>query len=232
MSGAFDQARRRPIRSYVLRDGRMTPAQRGAIERLWARYGVDAEPSVPLDPAQLFGHDRPVWMEIGFGNGETLATLAAAHPERNYLGIEVHGPGVGQLLLRLQREGLANVRVLRQDAVALLRDRIPPESLAGVLLLFPDPWPKKRHHKRRILEPTFVALVARALAPGGLFHLATDWEDYAGQMREVLLASAAFVSAGDAEGGVPRPAWRPLTRFEQRGERLGHRLWELAFRRR
>ena len=232
VSEALEQTRRRAIRSYVLREGRITPGQRGAIERLWGRYGVDAEPGAPLDPAQLFGNDRPVWMEIGFGNGETLAALAAAHPERSYLGIEVHGPGVGQLLLRLEQQQLRNVRVLRQDAVALLRERIPPGSLTGVLLLFPDPWPKTRHQKRRILQPGFAALVARALAPGGLFHLATDWEDYARQMREVLLASAAFVSAGDPEGCVERPVWRPLTRFERRGERLGHRVWELAFRRR
>ncbi len=232
MSEAVTEARRRPIRSYVLREGRMTPAQRGAIERLWARYGIAAESDASLDPASLFGNDRPTWMEIGFGNGETLATLAAAHPERGYLGVEVHGPGVGQLMLRLEREGLENLRVLRQDAVALLRDRIPPGSLAGVLLLFPDPWPKNKHHKRRILQPGFVSLVARALGPGALFHLATDWEDYARQMSEVLLRAIEFDSAGDPEGRVARPDWRPLTRFERRGERLGHRVWDLAFRRR
>jgi tRNA (guanine-N7-)-methyltransferase len=232
MKDAEPETQHRAIRSYVLREGRMTAAQRGAIGRLWGRYGVDPAPGAMLDPVRLFGNQQPTWLEIGFGNGETLAAIAAAHAENNYLGIEVHGPGVGHLLLRLEEQGLENVRVLRRDAVEVLRDQLPPASLAGVLLLFPDPWPKKKHHKRRILQPPFVALVARALRPGGLFHLATDWGDYARQMREVLLASAELASAGDGDGLVSRPEWRPPTRFERRGQRLGHQVWDLVFRRR
>jgi tRNA (guanine-N7-)-methyltransferase len=221
----------RPIRSYVLREGRLTTGQERAFTELWPCFGVDDACSI-LDLPALFGNDRPVWLEIGFGNGDALATLAARHPDRNYLGIEVHRPGVGHLLLHLEAHELANVRVLRHDAVEVLRNAVPPASLAGAYLFFPDPWQKRRHHKRRILQPAFVTLLARAIRPGGLFHAATDWEDYAQQMLAVLEASPAFENVAGPGAFAPRPEERPLTRFEQRGQRLGHLVWDLLFRRR
>jgi len=226
-----DQAHHRPIRSYVLREGRLTAGQERAFTELWPRFGIDYT-GVPLDLPARFGNDRPVWLEIGFGNGDALAALAESHPDRNCLGIEVHRPGVGHLLLQLEARGLANVRVLRHDAVEVLRDALPPASLAGACLFFPDPWHKRRHHKRRILQPEFVALLARVIRPGGLFLAATDWEDYAHHMLAVLGASPAFENAAGPGLFAPRPPDRPLTRFEQRGERLGHGVWDLAFRRR
>jgi len=227
------QTHRRTVRSFVLRQGRLTEAQERAFRELWPLYGVDWTSGTLLEPAALFGNDRPVYLEIGFGNGETLATLAERHPERNFLGVEVHGPGVGHLLLEIERRGLANVRVLRQDAMDLLDQGLPPASLAGVCLFFPDPWPKKRHHKRRILTPAFVALLARALRPGGLFHAATDWEHYALQMLVVLTAADALFENSAGPGAfAPRPDDRPLTKFERRGQRLGHGVWDLLFRRR
>jgi len=221
----------RPIRSYVLREGRLTAGQERAFAELWPRYGV-AYAGAPLDLAALFGNERAVWLEIGFGNGDTLAALAARHPDRNYLGIEVHRPGVGHLLLRLEAQALGNVRVLRHDAVEVLRNALPPAALAGAYLFFPDPWHKRRHHKRRIVQPAFAELLARAIRPGGLFHAATDWEDYAQHMLRVLSASPAFENTAGPAGFVPRPEDRPLTRFEQRGQRLGHGVRDLVFRRR
>jgi len=226
-----DQPHHRPIRSYVLREGRLTAGQERAFAELWPRFGLEYT-GTPLDLPTLFGNDRPVWLEIGFGNGDTLAELAARHPDRNYLGIEVHSPGVGHLLLQLEARGIANVRALRHDAVEVLQHALPPASLAGAYLFFPDPWHKRRHHKRRILQPAFVELVARAIRPGGLFHAATDWEDYAQHMLAVLTASPAFENTAGPGGFVPRPEDRPLTRFEQRGHRLGHGVWDLVFRRR
>jgi tRNA (guanine-N7-)-methyltransferase len=224
---------RRPIRSYVLRQGRLTEAQERAFAELWPRYGVERNPGQALDLPALFGNDQPVYLEIGFGNGETLAEIAERHPERNYLGIEVHGPGVGHLLLETERRGLGNLRLLRQDAVDLLDTGLAPASLAGVYLLFPDPWPKKRHHKRRILNLEFVARLARVIRPAGLFHAATDWEPYALQMLEVLTASdALFRNAAGPGEFAPRPEDRPLTKFELRGQRLGHGVWDLIFLRR
>jgi tRNA (guanine-N7-)-methyltransferase len=215
----------------VLRAGRLTAGQERAFAELWPRFGVDYS-GAPLDLTALFGNDRPVWLEIGFGNGEGLAALAARHADRNYLGVEVHQPGVGHLLLRLEALGLGNVRVLRHDAVEVLGHSLAPASLAGALLFFPDPWHKRRHHKRRILQPAFVALLARVLRPGGLFHAATDWEDYARQMLAVLEGSTAFENVAGPGAFSPRPEERPLTRFEQRGRRLGHGVWDLLFRRR
>ncbi len=224
---------RRPIRSFVLRQGRLTPAQARAFAELWPRYGIDRPPGAGLDLVALFGNGQPVWLEIGFGNGETLATLAARHPERNFLGVEVHGPGVGHLLLACERLGLTNLRLLRHDAVDLLDSGLPPASLAGVYLLFPDPWPKQRHHKRRILNPAFLAKLARVLRPGGTFHAATDWEPYARQMLEVLTAAAdQFHNTAGPGHFAPRPADRPLTKFERRGQGLGHGVWDLVFTRR
>lgn len=224
---------RRPIRSFVLRQGRLTQAQARAFAELWPRYGIDRQPGECLDLAALFGNDQPVWMEIGFGNGETLAILAERHPERNFLGVEVHAPGVGHLLLACERQCLTNLRLLRQDAVELLASGLPPASLAGVYLFFPDPWPKQRHHKRRLLNPDFLSKLARVLHPGGTFHAATDWEPYAQQMLEVLTAAAdRFLNTAGSGQFAPRPADRPLTKFERRGQGLGHGVWDLIFTRR
>jgi len=221
---------RRGIRSFVVRAGRMTAAQERAWQELWPRYGVETADHL-LDLAAVFGREARRTLEIGFGNGEALVALAAAHPECDYLGIEVHPPGVGHLLLRAQASGVANLRVICRDAVEVLRDCIAEASLDEVLLYFPDPWPKKRHHKRRIVQAGFVALVASRLRPGGVLRMATDWEPYAVQMLEVAGACPALVSESTQGGFVPRPDSRPVTRFERRGERLGHGVRELAFRR-
>jgi tRNA (guanine-N7-)-methyltransferase len=220
----------RPIRSFVMRAGRMTSGQSRALEVLWPRHGVEYSPA-GLDLAALFGRDAPRTLEIGFGNGEHLANLAAAHPERDYFGIEVHRPGVGHLLMLAEARSLANLRVSTHDAVEVLREQIPAESIDEVLVLFPDPWHKKRHHKRRLIQPAFVELIASRLKAGGLFRLATDWEEYALQMLEVLRGSASFQNLSASGDWVPRPEERAPTRFEKRGERLGHGVWDLAFRR-
>lgn len=223
----------RPVRSFVLRQGRMTPAQERAFAELWPRYGVDWRPGTLLDLPALFGNPRPVALEIGFGNGESLAQMAAAEPALNWLGVEVHGPGVGHLLLRIEALGLTNLRVLRHDAVELLAQGLGSGTLERVQLFFPDPWPKTRHHKRRILTPRFVALLGRVIGPGGTFHCATDWAPYAEQMRQVLEAPGSpFLNTAGAGCFAQRPPQRPLTRFERRGERLGHPVRDLVFRRR
>jgi tRNA (guanine-N7-)-methyltransferase len=219
---------RRPIRSYVLRQGRMTEGQQRAFTQLWPRYGL-TPPHGELDFAVLFGNPSPVYLEIGFGNGEALADAAANHPENNYLGIEVHGPGVGHLLLRLAQQSSHNVHILQTDAMELLRHHIPAGSLAGVLLLFPDPWPKKKHRKRRIVQPEFAQLIHRTLKPGGMLHMATDWEDYARQMLAVLSAAEGFENVAGEGNYCPRPDGRTLTKFERRGQRLGHGVWDLIF---
>ena len=212
------------------REGRYTDAQRRAVETLLPRYGVPAGEDT-IDFVALFGRAAPVHLEIGFGNGEALAAMAAAHPENNYLGIEVHRPGVGALLQRIDSAGLTNVRVITADAVEVLTRRIPDQSLAAVYLFFPDPWPKTRHHKRRLVQPAFAAVVQRRLRPGGCWHLATDWEDYARHMLAVLSADPGFANAAGAGQFAARPPERPLTRFERRGHRLGHGVWDLEFRR-
>lgn len=220
----------RPIRSYVLRQGRMTEAQQRAFDNLWPRYGLSLSEG-PLDLESLFGSPRPVTLEIGFGNGETLAELALRHPQHNYLGIEVHSPGVGHLMLRLAQQESDNVRILQGDAMVLLRHHLAPSCLAQILLYFPDPWPKLRHRKRRIVQPEFVELAHRALCPGGLLHMATDWRDYARQMLRQVSAHGGFVNRAGAEAFSPRPDSRPLTKFERRGQRLGHGVWDLLFER-
>ena len=227
-----EQHGHRQIRSYVLRQGRMTEAQQRAFDTLWPRYGLNlGDDDTPLDLYTIFGNDRPVTLEIGFGNGETLAQLALRHPERNFLGVEVHSPGVGHLMIRLQQQESDNVRILRTDALALLRRHLPPASLAGVLLYFPDPWPKQRHHKRRIVRPEFLDRVHQALIPGGMLHMATDWEHYARQMMRLLSAHTGFRNRAGEGAYSPRPDDRPLTKFEQRGQRLGHGVWDLIFER-
>ena len=219
---------RREIKSFVRREGRMTDAQKDSMQRLWPRYGVDAPASgTRLDLDALFGRAAPKVFEIGFGAGDALLFRAERAPERDYLGAEVHRPGVGRVLHRAEKTGLANVRTVCHDAVEVLRDWLSEDALDELILEFPDPWHKTRHHKRRIVQPAFAALVASRLKPGGLFRLATDWVPYAEHMREVLDASPDF------EGGpVPRPDSRPVTRFEARGERLGHAMADFCYRRR
>jgi tRNA (guanine-N7-)-methyltransferase len=214
-----------------MRAGRMTTAQERAWQELWPRYGLGTGES-PLDFVAVFGRDAPRTLEIGFGNGETLVALAAAHPDRDHLGIEVHRPGVGHLLLRVRELGLDNVRIVCRDAIEVLKKCIPEASLDELLLYFPDPWPKKRHHKRRIVQPQFMALAASRLRPGGVLRMATDWEQYATQMLEVAGACPLLENESVDGGYVERPQSRPVTRFEQRGQRLGHGVWDLAFRRR
>jgi tRNA (guanine-N7-)-methyltransferase len=226
-----DSPGHRPIRSFVMRAGRMTVGQSRALEDLWPRYGVPYS-ATPLDLDALFGRQAPRTLEIGFGNGEHLANLAAAHPERDYFGIEVHRPGVGHVLMLAQDRGLTNVRVSDHDAVEVLRDQIAPGALDEVLVLFPDPWHKKRHNKRRLIQPAFVEFLATRIRAGGVFRLATDWEDYAHQMLEVLRgANALFTNLSPTDEWMPRNEERAPTRFEKRGERLGHGVWDLAFRR-
>ena len=222
---------RRPIRSFVMRTGRMTAGQSRALEDLWPRYGVDYAPA-PLDLDALFGRRAPRTLEVGFGNGEHLASLAAAHPERDYLGVEVHRPGVGHLFMLAATGNLSNLRASTHDAVEVLREQIAPGALDEVLVLFPEPWHKKRHHKRRLIQPPFIELVASRLAVNGVLRLATDWEEYALQMLEVLQASTLFTNLSPGGDWMPRPEERAPTRFEKRGARLGHGVWDLAFRRR
>jgi tRNA (guanine-N7-)-methyltransferase len=225
-----DVIRRRSIRSFVLRAGRATAAQQRALDELWPKYGIDAQDS-PLDLDQIFGRRAPRMLEIGFGAGEALLAFAQAHPEIDCLGIEVHRPGVGHLLLGIESAKLTNVRVIDRDGVEVIRSELPEGSMSLVHIFFPDPWHKKRHHKRRLIQPPFVTLLARIIASGGLLRLATDWEHYALQMREVLDAAPEFENVAGSAGFVPRMAARPLTRFERRGHRLGHGVWDLEYRR-
>jgi tRNA (guanine-N7-)-methyltransferase len=218
----------RAIRSFVTRAGRITEAQIRALEDLWPKYGVAFAPA-PLDFDALFGRQAPRSVEIGFGNGENLARAAASHPERDYVGIEVHRPGVGRLLLAAEELRLTNVRVICEDAVQVLERQIPQQALDEVVLLFPDPWPKKRHHKRRLVQAPFVELVAGRLHSGGILRMATDWQPYAQEMLATLAACTQLRNVAADGAFIPRPAERVATRFEKRGERLGHAAWDLAF---
>ena len=221
-----DKSRR--IRSYVLRTGRMTPVQRRALEEHWQHWGLEYN-GCELAYDAVFGRSGPVVLEIGFGMGQSLVAMAAEKPETNFIGIEVHKPGVGKLLHSMEEHGLANIRIYCHDAVEILRDCIPDASVDTVQIFFPDPWHKKRHNKRRLIQPAFVAQLIRKLKPGGILHLATDWEDYAYQMMDVLEAVEGLSnSAGDGQF-APRPQYRPMTKFEMRGERLGHGVWDLVF---
>jgi len=219
----------RIIRSYVRREGRITVAQQRALQDLWPRYGLESD--APLDMAAIFGRRAPCTLEIGFGNGDVLLTLAEQQPGCDFIGIEVHRPGVGRLLQQLQARELDNVRVMREDAVQVLKTCLPDNSLDRVLLFFPDPWHKKRHHKRRLVQPGFIELLSRKIRQGGCLHMATDWEDYAGHMLAVLTQSAAFRNCAAGSDYAPRPDYRPITKFEQRGQRLGHEVWDLLFER-
>lgn len=219
----------RRIRSFVRREGRLTPGQQKNLDQFWPVYGLQA-PATTVDWDAVFGRSAPRTLEIGFGAGEVLADLAANHPQQDFIGIEVYRSGVGRLLGRLQQSGATNVRVLCTDAAETLPRAFAAGSLDNVLLYFPDPWPKKRHHKRRIVQPQFADEVARVLKPGGIWRLATDWENYAEHMRAVLDVHAAFTNIGDADGWVSTGP-RASTRFEARGLRKGHRVRDLAYRR-
>jgi tRNA (guanine-N7-)-methyltransferase len=218
---------RRLVRSFVLRGGRTTVAQQRALEELWPRFGLEHS-GRPLDLDAAFGRRAARTLEIGFGNGELLAELARAHPEIDHLGIEVHRAGVGRLLLEVERSSLTNLRIVCHDAVEVL-ETLPPDGFDLALVFFPDPWPKKRHHKRRLIEPSFIARLSQVIKPGGVLRLATDWQEYAEQMRAVCAACPALESLGAADGYAERPDFRSPTRFERRGERLGHGVWDLAF---
>jgi len=222
-----DFPHRRSIRSFVVRAGRMGTGQVRAIEELGPRFVVPYAPQ-RLDFEALFGRKAPVVLEIGFGMGQATAAIAESMPGTDYLGVEVHLPGVGALLKLIGEKQLDNIRIVRHDAVEVLDHMIAPGSLAGVHVFFPDPWHKKKHNKRRLIQPAFVAQLVTRIAPGGYLHCATDWEPYAQQMLEVLAAQTALVNT--AEGYAPKPDYRPLTKFENRGLKLGHGVWDLVFR--
>jgi tRNA (guanine-N7-)-methyltransferase len=218
----------RRIRSFVRREGRLTEGQASAIKSGWPRWGVEYTPTL-TDWNQVFGRQAPRYLEIGFGMGGATAEIAKNHPQNDYLGIEVHRPGVGNLLKLIEQDGLTNLRLMSHDAVDVVNEMIAPDSLDGVLVFFPDPWHKARHHKRRLIQPEFVRMLVSRLKPGGTIHCATDWENYAEQMLEVL--SAEPLLENTAAGYAERPAYRPLTKFEARGLKLGHGVWDLVFRR-
>ena len=226
--GVYTAGRSGHIRSFVLRQGRVSNAQRRYHDEMMAKVGIPYAPT-PLDLDAVFGRRAPRIFEIGFGMGETSAAIAEAHPQNDYIGVEVHTPGVGSLCKLIAEKGLSNQRIIQHDAVEVLRDMIPEQSLDGAHIFFPDPWPKARHHKRRLIQPPLVALLASRLKTGGYLHCATDWENYAEQMLDVLAAEPSLQNTAD--GYAPRPDYRPLTKFEQRGLRLGHGVWDLVFRR-
>lgn len=219
---------RREIKSFVMRAGRMTPGQQRGLDEGWPRYGLELE-SGPLNISELFGRDAPVTFEIGFGMGQSLLEMAQAAPEQDFIGVEVHRPGVGALLNGMLKQDMNNVRVYSCDALDVLRECVADNSLDRVLLYFPDPWHKSRHHKRRIVNENFAALVRQKLKPGGILHMATDWEPYAEHMLEVMQAAPGYQNLSPAGNWVERPAERPVTKFERRGERLGHGVWDLKF---
>jgi tRNA (guanine-N7-)-methyltransferase len=218
------------VRSFVRREGRMTAGQARALRDLWPLYGIEVL-GKKLEFAAIFGRSAPIVLEIGFGNGDSLLAQAREHPELDFVGIEVHAPGVGHLLGAIAREGLGNLRVIREDAVTVLEQAIPAGSLERIQVFFPDPWPKKRHHKRRLIQTELVGRLAEVLRPGGTLHLATDWADYAEHMRAVLEAESRLENAAGPGRFWPPPPPRPPTKFEHRGRRLGHPAWDLIYRR-
>jgi tRNA (guanine-N7-)-methyltransferase len=230
LSGDPQAIPHRAIKSYVVRGGRLTAAQQRALEEHWPRYGVECNGMFDL-PA-LFGRNAPRTLEIGFGNGDNLAALAAAHPDQDFIGAEVHPPGVGHLLLKAAQAGIGNLRIAQHDAMELLRDNIPPGSLDTILVLFPDPWHKKRHHKRRLVSHAFAELALTRLKPGGTLQLATDWTPYAEWMLEILNAVPGLRNCAADGRYTPRNPGRSATRFEKRGERLGHAVHDLCYERR
>lgn len=230
-SSATEPAYLRRIRSFVLREGRMTPAQQRAFDAHWSRFGLDYA-AQPRDLTQTFGRQAPQVMEIGFGNGEALAWASEHDPARDYIGVEVHGPGVGRLMNALAERDAGNVRLYRHDAVEVLENAIAPGALSEVRIWFPDPWHKKRHNKRRIIQSEFVALLASRMAPNGLLHLATDWQAYADHMLEVMEAAPDWRNDVAPGAYAEKPDWRIETHFERRGLKLGHGVRDLLYRRR
>jgi tRNA (guanine-N7-)-methyltransferase len=220
----------RTVRSFVRREGRLTPGQQRAIDTLWSQFAID-EGETLLDLNEIFDRDAPKIVEIGFGNGASLIEMAINQPGQDFLGVEVHRPGVGQLLKGIEENGLTNLRVACTDAVELLKHRIPNDALDRVQLYFPDPWHKKRHHKRRIIQPAFVTLIAKKIKSGGYLHMATDWQHYAEQMLKDLSGNDLFNNCSDDATYIDRPDYRPMTKFEQRGLKLGHGVWDLLFKR-
>ncbi|MBV0933208.1 tRNA (guanosine(46)-N7)-methyltransferase TrmB [Marinobacterium weihaiense] len=220
----------RRIRSFVVRAGRMTEGQQRAMDENWPQYGLELKDGM-IDYAEVFGREAPVVLEIGFGMGASLLEMARQAPEKNFIGIEVHPPGVGRLLAQVAEEGLTNIRVYCDDAVEVLAQCIPDASLDTLQLFFPDPWHKKRHHKRRIVQPEFAQKIRQKLSIGGCFHMATDWENYAEHMMEVMSAAEGYRNQAGEGQYAPQPEWRPVTKFQQRGERLGHGVWDLMFER-
>lgn len=226
----MNEQKQRKIRSYVLRKGRLTPAQQLALDELWPYYGIDNAQTV-LDFDDYFERQAEVILDIGFGNGDSTWQMAQHEPEKNFIGIEVHEPGVGHLLMSLEKNNIDNVRIVCTDAVEFMEHRLAEASLAGARIFFPDPWPKKRHHKRRIIQPAFVKLLARCIRKGGTLHLATDWEPYAEHVVEVLQQRSEFTSLATDGDYSERPDWRPRTKYERRGERLGHQVRDLLYQR-
>lgn len=219
----------RRIRSFVKREGRLTKGQERALNEMFPRYGLPFQ-NTPLDLDETFQRSAPRILEIGFGNGTSLSEMAAKNPDQDYIGIEVHRPGVGNLLLQVEKLELTNLRVINDDGVEVLQQMIADNSLDTVYLFFADPWHKKRHHKRRIVQKEFVQLLRKKLIVGGVFHMATDWENYAQHMMQVMNESEGFENTAGKDHYLPRPDYRPLTKFEQRGQRLGHGVWDLIFK--
>jgi tRNA (guanine-N7-)-methyltransferase len=218
----------KPIRSYVIRGGRMTDGQKNAFDHAWATYGLSLFDGL-FDAQTTFGRKAPLVVEVGFGMGDSLLEMAKVQPDSDFIGIEVHPPGVGRLINNAAKEGVQNLRVYMADAVDVLEDCFADASLDRFQLYFPDPWHKKKHNKRRIVNPEFIQLVRRKLAVGAVSHMATDWEPYAEYMMEVMLAAEGFINQQGADTFAERPEYRPLTKFEKRGERLGHGVWDLLF---
>ena len=219
----------RRIRSFVKREGRLTEGQERALTELFPRYGLELQ-DTPINLTDVFHRSAPTILEIGFGNGSSLAEMAEKNPEQDYVGIEVHRPGVGNLLLQIEKLDLNNLRVMSEDAVDVLKKMIADESLDAVYLFFADPWHKTRHHKRRIVQEEFVQLLRKKLKVNGVFHMATDWEPYAKHMMRVMNATEGYENTAGKDQYLPRPEYRPLTKFEQRGQRLGHGVWDLIFK--
>ncbi|MDH5631695.1 MAG: tRNA (guanosine(46)-N7)-methyltransferase TrmB [Gammaproteobacteria bacterium] len=230
VSSGGETDHRRSIRSFVIRAGRLTRAQQRALDELWPRFGVEFD-ARPLDLDVLFDRSAPRVLEIGFGDGYSLAKMAADEPDKDFLGIEVHPPGVGSLLIQIEEHGLPNLRVMKHDAVDVLEKSLPAAGFDRVQIYFADPWPKKKHQKRRIIQSVFVERLVHAMKPGALLHLATDWQDYAEHMRDVVNAAVGLKNLSPSGDFVARPAWRPQTKFETRGQRLGHGVWDLLFER-